>query len=162
MKKKIDYMLDTCICSFIMRELPIAVLEKLQSVVSKQHRIVISVITYQEMQFGLLGKKASPKHAVLVSEFLKRVDEILPWDKEAVLASVKKTGKVIILHEDTLTGGIGAEIAAVIASECFAYLDAPVVRVASLDSPVPMSSKLEWNFLPKDRFFKQLTELADY
>ncbi|MFT5700430.1 MAG: tRNA(fMet)-specific endonuclease VapC [Desulforhopalus sp.] len=89
LKKKIDYMLDTCICSFIMRELPLAVLEKLQSVVSKQHRIVISAITYQEMQFGLLGKKASLKHAVLVSEFLKRVDEILPWDKEAVDATTE-------------------------------------------------------------------------
>jgi 2-oxoisovalerate dehydrogenase E1 component len=87
---------------------------------------------------------------------------LLPWDKEMVLASVKKTGKVIILHEDTITGGIGAEIAAVIASDCFAYLDAPVVRSASLDSPVPMSSKLEWNFLPKNRFFQQLSELVKY
>jgi tRNA(fMet)-specific endonuclease VapC len=88
LKKKIDYMLDTFICSFIMRELPISVLEKLQSVVSKQHCIVISAITYQEMQFGLLGKKAAPKHAVLVAEFLKRVD-VLPWDKEAVDATTE-------------------------------------------------------------------------
>lgn len=89
MKKKIDYMLDTCICSFIMREVPISVLKKLQSVVSKQHRVVISAITYQEMQFGLLGKKASPKHAVLVAEFLKRIDEVLPWDKKAVDATTE-------------------------------------------------------------------------
>ncbi|WP_200769018.1 type II toxin-antitoxin system VapC family toxin [Vibrio nigripulchritudo] len=82
-------MLDTCICSFIMREQPITVLQKLQSVVGKQHRIVISAITYQEMQYGLLGKKASPKHAVLVAEFLKRVDEILPWDKAAVDATTE-------------------------------------------------------------------------
>ncbi|MGR5299430.1 VapC toxin family PIN domain ribonuclease, partial [Vibrio mediterranei] len=75
MNKKIYYMLDTCICSFIMREQPITALQKLQSVVEKKHRIVISAITYQEMQYGLLGKKASPKHAVLVNEFLKRVDE---------------------------------------------------------------------------------------
>ncbi|WP_284193425.1 type II toxin-antitoxin system VapC family toxin [Vibrio zhanjiangensis] len=87
MNKKINYMLDTCICSFIMREQPITVLQKLQSVVGKQHRIVISAITYQEMQYGLLGKKASPKHAVLVQEFLKRVDAILPWDKGAVDAT---------------------------------------------------------------------------
>ncbi len=87
MTKKITYMLDTCICSFVMREQPMSVLEKLQSAVSKQHRVVISAITYQEMQFGLLGKKASPKHAVLVGEFLKRVDEILPWDKAAVDAT---------------------------------------------------------------------------
>ncbi|NOI77295.1 type II toxin-antitoxin system VapC family toxin [Vibrio coralliilyticus] len=82
-------MLDTCICSFIMREQPITVLQKLQDVVGKQHRIVVSAITYQEMQYGLLGKKASPKHAVLVEEFLKRVDEILPWDKSAVDATTE-------------------------------------------------------------------------
>ncbi len=89
LSKKINYMLDTCICSFIMREQPITVLEKLQAVVTKQNRIVISAITYQEMQYGLLGKKASPKHAVLVAEFLKRVDEILPWDKAAVDATIE-------------------------------------------------------------------------
>lgn len=89
LSKKNAYMLDTCICSFIMREQPITVLEKLQAVVSKQNRIVISAITYQKMQYGLLGKKASPKHAVLVAEFLKRVDEILPWDKAAVDATIK-------------------------------------------------------------------------
>lgn len=72
-----------------MREQPITVLQKLQAVVGKQHRIVISAITYQEMQYGLLGKKASPKHAVLVEEFLKRVDEILPWDKAAVDATTE-------------------------------------------------------------------------
>lgn len=87
MNKHITYMLDTCICSFIMRERPGSVIEKLQSVVNRQHRVVISAITYQEMQFGLLGKKAKLKHAVLVSEFLKRVDGILPWDKEAVDAT---------------------------------------------------------------------------
>lgn len=89
MNKKTTYMLDTCICSFIMREQPITVLQKLQIMVNKQHRIVISAITYQEMQYGLLGKKASPKHAVLVQEFLKRVDEILPWDKTAVDATTE-------------------------------------------------------------------------
>ena len=89
MKKKIDYMLDTCICSFIMREAPVSVLKQLQSVVSKHHRVVISAITYQEMQYGLLGKKASPKHAVMVSEFLKRVDDVLPWDRRAVDATTE-------------------------------------------------------------------------
>jgi len=87
---------------------------------------------------------------------------LLPWDQETVINSVKQTGKVIVLHEDTLTGGIGAEIAAVIAENCFRNLDAPVVRSGSLDTPVPMSSQLEWNFLPKDRFEVQLKQLADY
>ena len=89
LNKQINYMLDTCICSFIMRENPISVLEKLQLIVNKQYSVVISAITYQEMQFGLLGKKAKPKHAVLVSEFLKRIDGILPWDKEAVDATTE-------------------------------------------------------------------------
>jgi tRNA(fMet)-specific endonuclease VapC len=72
-----------------MREAPLSILKKLQSVVRKQHRVVISAITYQEMQYGLIGKKASPKHAVMVAEFLKRVDEILPWDKKAVDATTE-------------------------------------------------------------------------
>ena len=79
-----------------------------------------------------------------------------------VLESVKKTGKAIIVHEDTITGGIGAEIAAVIGEHCLNYLDAPVVRCGSLDTPVPMASELEWNFLPRDRFKKKLRELMDY
>jgi len=72
-----------------MREAPLSVLKKLQSVVSKQHRVVISAITYQEMQYGLLGKNASPKLAVMVTEFLKRVDEIFPGDKKAVDATTE-------------------------------------------------------------------------
>lgn len=87
---------------------------------------------------------------------------LLPWDKETVEASVKKTGKLIILHEDTLTGGIGGEISAHIAEHCFEYLDAPVIRSASLDTPVPMNVELEWNFLPKKRFVEQLKNLKKY
>jgi 2-oxoisovalerate dehydrogenase E1 component len=87
---------------------------------------------------------------------------LLPWDKNAVFASVKKTGRVIILHEDTLTGGIGGEISASITEHCFEYLDAPVVRCAALDTPVPFANNLEWNFLPKERFKNQLKELMEY
>ena len=87
---------------------------------------------------------------------------LLPWDKEAVETSVRKTGKAIILHEDTMTGGVGGEIAAHIAQHCFEYLDAPVLRSASLDTPVPMNLDLEWNFLPKKRFKEQLIELLKY
>ncbi|MBE8167889.1 MAG: type II toxin-antitoxin system VapC family toxin [Shewanella sp.] len=82
-------MLDTCICSFIMREKPLPVLQKLQIAVSKQNNIVISAITYSEMKFGLIGKKASPKHAILVIEFLNRVDNILAWDAAAVDATAE-------------------------------------------------------------------------
>jgi 2-oxoisovalerate dehydrogenase E1 component len=87
---------------------------------------------------------------------------LLPWDKEAVVASVKKTGKVLVLHEDTLTGGIGAEIAAYISEHCFENLDAPVMRVGSLDTPVPFNLDLEENFLPKKRLKDTLEKLLGY
>ena len=87
---------------------------------------------------------------------------LMPWDKEAVEQTVKKTGKVIILHEDCLTGGIGGEISAWISENCFEYLDAPIFRSASLDTPVPFSTNLENNFLPKERFKEQLKKLSQY
>lgn len=87
---------------------------------------------------------------------------LLPWDQKAVEATVKKTGKVLILHEDTLTGGIGAEISAWISEHCFTYLDAPVMREGSLDTPVPFAPALENQFLPIARFKKKLEELAAY
>src|ERR1700741_3240940 len=84
---------------------------------------------------------------------------LMPWDKEAVKEAVRKTGKVIIVHEDTLTGGIGAEIAAWVSEHCFEYLDAPVKRVGSLDTPIPMAKDLEDNFLGKKQLLITLTEL---
>jgi 2-oxoisovalerate dehydrogenase E1 component len=87
---------------------------------------------------------------------------LLPYDKEAIINSVNKTGKAIVLHEDTLVGGIGGELAAVISEHCFESLDAPVVRSASLDTPIPMNADLEINFLPKQRFEKQLQILWAY
>jgi 2-oxoisovalerate dehydrogenase E1 component len=87
---------------------------------------------------------------------------LLPWDKETVEDSVKKTGKLIVLHEDTLTGGIGAEIAAYISEHCFNYLDAPVMRSASLDTPVPFAIPLEENFFQKDVFERKLKELVEF
>lgn len=82
------FMLDTCICSFIMRERPESVLERLALEVKQHNRIVISAITYAEMRYGEIGKKASPKHALLVAEFIRRLDAILPWDSCAVDATV--------------------------------------------------------------------------
>lgn len=87
---------------------------------------------------------------------------LLPWDKEAVEATVKKTGKVIVAHEDNITGGIGAEIAAWIAEHCFKYLDAPVMREGSLDTPVPFSSNLEAIYLPKERIKEKMTTLLNF
>jgi 2-oxoisovalerate dehydrogenase E1 component len=87
---------------------------------------------------------------------------LLPWDKELVMESVKKTGKVLVLHEDTLTGGIGGEIAAYIGENGFEYLDAPVKRLASLDTPIPFAPELEHNFLPDGRLGKVVQELMEY
>lgn len=86
MKKR--YMLDTCICSFIMREHPVEVLQRLQSA-SQKHQIVISAITYAEMRYGSIGKKASPKHTEWVDQFISRLDKILPWDTSAVDETVR-------------------------------------------------------------------------
>jgi 2-oxoisovalerate dehydrogenase E1 component beta subunit len=74
---------------------------------------------------------------------------LAPLDKESILASVKKTSRAMILHEASLTGGIGGEISAIISQEAFEWLDAPVVRVASLDTPVPYSPPLEDYYLPQ-------------
>ena len=82
------YMLDTCTCSFIMREHPAAVIRRLSAEVERGNRIVISAITYAEMRYGQIGKKASPKHKVLVDEFVRRLDGVIPWDLRAVDATV--------------------------------------------------------------------------
>lgn len=87
---------------------------------------------------------------------------LLPWDQEAVATSVKKTNRVLILHEDTLTGGIGAELSAWIAEHCFTYLDAPVKRLGGLDTPIPFAPTLEQNFLPKGRLKKAIEELLNF
>ncbi|TWI45107.1 tRNA(fMet)-specific endonuclease VapC [Pseudomonas duriflava] len=85
----ITYMLDTCICSFIMREHPASVIQRLATEVEQGNRIVISAITYAEMRYGQIGKKASTKHKTLVDEFVKRLDAVLPWDQRAVDATVE-------------------------------------------------------------------------
>jgi 2-oxoisovalerate dehydrogenase E1 component len=87
---------------------------------------------------------------------------LLPWDKEAVKTAVEKTGKVMVLHEDTLTGGIGAEIAAWISEHCFTALDAPVKRIGSLDTPVPLAKDLEDKFLGREQLERGLKELRDF
>lgn len=85
-----------------------------------------------------------------------------PLDAEAIYASVKKTGRAIILQEDSMFGGIASDISALIMENCFQYLDAPVKRVASLDSPIPFAKALEDQYLPKGRFEKELLELLRY
>lgn len=119
----------------------------------------VSVVTYgmgvhwaTEVLAGMLNIKAD----------LIDLRTLLPWDKETVARSVQKTGRVIILHEDTLTGGIGAEIAAWICENHFRYLDAPVMRVGALDTPIPFAPTLESNFLPRERFRDELKKLMAF
>jgi 2-oxoisovalerate dehydrogenase E1 component beta subunit len=88
---------------------------------------------------------------------------IVPWDRERVLESVRRTSKVLVLHEDTRTGGFGAEIAATIAEEAFEDLDAPVLRLAAPDTPVPFSPALEKAFIPQvEDVAGALRKLAEY
>jgi 2-oxoisovalerate dehydrogenase E1 component len=87
---------------------------------------------------------------------------LLPLDYAAIRDSVSRTGRVLVLHEDTLTGGIGAEIAAWISEQCFTMLDAPVMRCASLDTPVPFNTELEQNFLAKARLDQCVQKLLSY
>jgi 2-oxoisovalerate dehydrogenase E1 component beta subunit len=88
---------------------------------------------------------------------------VLPWDKAAVLESVRKTSKLLVLHEDTHTGGFGAEIAASVAEEAFEDLDAPVRRITAPDTPVPFAPQLEKAYIPQvDDVVQGLRDLAEY
>jgi len=119
----------------------------------------LSIITYG---FGVhWAAEVLDKHPDIKAELID-LRTLLPLDKETVLASVRKTGRALVLHEDTLTGGIGGELAALIAEHCFEALDAPVVRVASLDTAVPFAAELEQNFLAKARLEEALLKLRDY
>jgi len=97
-----------------------------------------------------------------ISADLLDLRTLQPLDTEAIYASVKKTGRAIIYQEDSLFGGVASDISALIMENCFKYLDAPVQRVASLDSPIPFTRALEDQYLPKGRFEKELKELLNY
>jgi 2-oxoisovalerate dehydrogenase E1 component len=118
----------------------------------------VSIITYG---LGVHWALAACQELNVQADILD-LRTLLPWDHEAVGRSVRKTGRVLILHEDTLTGGLGGEIAAWIAENCFASLDAPVRRVAALDTAVPFAPPLEAGFLPQQRLREQLRALRDY
>lgn len=119
----------------------------------------LSIITYG---MGVHWAKEILASMPDVSADILDLRTLLPWDKQAVEQTVKKTNRVLILHEDTLTGGIGAEIAAWISENLFQHLDAPVVRVASLDTAIPFAPTLENNFLPKGRLKNKIEELMKY
>ena len=88
---------------------------------------------------------------------------LIPWDREAVLRSVAKTSRLLVLHEDTRTAGFGAEIAATVAEEAFEHLDAPIARLAAPDCPVPFSPPLERRYIPQvEDVARALLDLAAY
>lgn len=119
----------------------------------------LSIITYGAAVHWAI--EAVSKIGIVNADILD-LRTLMPFDKDAIAATVKKTGKVLILHEDTLTGGIGAEIAAWINEHLFEYLDAPVMRCASLDTPVPFAIALEQNFLAKNRLQSAIEKLLSY
>ena len=118
-----------------------------------------SIITYGlGVHWALEYANANPNLSLEIID----LRTLQPWDRETVETSVRKTGRAFILHEDTLTNGFGAELSAHIAEHCFQYLDAPVVRCASLDTAIPMSKELEDNFLAKSRLAEKLQALLNY
>lgn len=122
----------------------------------------ITVITYATgVHWSLEAAETLSKEGVEVE--IVDLRTLLPLDKETILNSVKKTGKVLIVHEDTLTGGIGGEIAAIISEHAFQFLDAPIKRVTSLDTPVPYAPTLEEYFLPSaKKVLEALKNLVAY
>src|SRR5262249_6343998 len=122
----------------------------------------VSVITWGAMVYTA-DEAAQQLESEGVSAEIVDLRTVLPWDRQAVLESVRKTSKALVLHEDTRTGGFGAEIAATIAEEAFEDLDAPVKRIAAPDTPVPFSPALEKAYIPQvEDVAAALRELAEY
>ena len=119
----------------------------------------ISIITYG---MGVIWAEEYSKQHPEISMDILDLRTLLPLDYKAIRTSVSNSGKVLILHEDTMTGGIGGELAGWIAQHCFEYLDAPVMRCASLDTPIPFNMELEKNFLAKSRLHEMVQKLLNY
>jgi 2-oxoisovalerate dehydrogenase E1 component beta subunit len=122
----------------------------------------LSIVTFGAMVYTALDAAKQLAEQGVEAEVLD-LRSLAPLDREAVLTSVAKTSRALLLHEATLTGGIGGELAAIIAEEAFEYLDAPVMRLASLDVPVPYSPPLEAAFLPNvEKVVAAAKRLVDY
>jgi len=119
----------------------------------------ITIITYGAGVHWAL--ETLEKHPEINADLID-LRTLQPLDDEAIFTSVKKTGKAIILQEDAVFGGIASDISAMITENCFEYLDAPVKRVGSLNTPIPFASSLEKQYLPKERFEKELLTLLIY
>ncbi len=119
----------------------------------------ITIITYGAgVHWAIDYAKNNPS----VSVYILDLRTLLPLDYDAIKTAVEATGKVLLLHEDSLTGGIGGEIAAWIAAHCFEHLDAPVMRCASLDTPIPFNMDLEKNFMAYSRLGISVEKLMAY
>jgi 2-oxoisovalerate dehydrogenase E1 component len=119
----------------------------------------LSIITYGAGVYWAQDYSAAhPELSIAILD----LRTLLPLDFMAIRAAVAATGKVLVLHEDTLTGGVGAEVAAWIAEHCFPLLDAPVFRCASLDTPIPFNTELEKNFLAAARLDEYVRRLMEY
>lgn len=119
----------------------------------------ITIITYGSgVHWAIEYAKAHPDLSIYILD----LRTLLPLDYEAIKTAVAATGKVLLLHEDTLVGGIGGELSGWISEHCFELLDAPVMRCASLDTPVPFAIELEQNFLAKDRMGAVIDKLLSY
>ena len=119
----------------------------------------LTIITY-----GLgvhWAKEEMEKHTGIKAEIID-LRSLVPLDTETIYASVRKTGRAIVLHEDCISGGIGGELTALIGEHCFEFLDAPVLRVGSLNSPVPFAASIETIFLPQTRFSKAVDQVMNY
>lgn len=119
----------------------------------------VSIITYGAGVHWALDYADKNKD---ISIEITDLRSLLPLDYDAIRASAEKTGKVLVLHEDTLTGGIGGEVAAWISEHCFSRLDAPVMRCAGLDTPIPFSIELEKNFMAYSRLGDMVRKLVNY
>src|SRR6185437_2482588 len=119
----------------------------------------VSIITYgMGVVWAMEYADAHPEISIDIID----LRTLLPLDYRAIRMSVNNTGKALVLHEDTYTGGIGGEIASWIAQNCFEFLDSPVMRCASLDTPVPFNMELEKNFLAKSRLNEMIQKLINY
>jgi 2-oxoisovalerate dehydrogenase E1 component len=119
----------------------------------------VSLITYGAgVHWALEYAKQHPELSIEILD----LRSLMPLDYDAIEQTVRKTNRVLVLHEDNLTGGIGAEITAWISEHCFQYLDAPVMRCASLDTPIPFSPELEQQYLAKSRLHDALQKLLNY
>ncbi len=119
----------------------------------------VSIITYGA---GVHWALETLNEDITISADLIDLRTLVPLDTEAIYKSVKKTGKVIVLQEDSLFGGIASDISALITENCFRYLDAPIKRVASLETPIPFAASLESAYLSKGKFKETLLELLSY